>query len=442
MSSSHQGHDGQSDPSGTAPVADPLSPPTRASLWRLATPQFFALAVEPVTGLADTWFVSDLGELPLASLGVGVTVMTGTVWLFNFLGVCGATETARSFGAGQVERLRVVTATMTALSVAFGLFLAGLLLGLSKEILELFELDRAAVPSGSRYLQIRSASAPFVIFLLAGTGVLRGLQDMRTPMWIAVLTALLNIGLDALLVPTMGLRGAAIGTTVAQAIGAIALAVCVFRRVGLAAPSAREVPLLLRVGRDMFLRTAALHVFLFATVRRVNDIGIAAAAAHHVVRQVWLLTAMLLDAFAVSTQSLVGYFVGASRRDLARKAVRIGVEQSVLGGVALGLGMYLVTDLVAAEAFQGSFRERAIEAFSAAWLVACLSQPINALAFASDGALWAVSRYAFLRNVMLLATGVGVAAIVFADSLTMVWIAITGWTVIRAGFGVSALRSI
>ena len=70
---------------------------------------------EPLTGLADTAFVARLGSTALAALGVGTIVLSGSFWIFNFLGIGTQTEVAQSLGsrrlffapaAGAVERFR------------------------------------------------------------------------------------------------------------------------------------------------------------------------------------------------------------------------------------------------------------------------------------------------------------------------------------------------
>ena len=76
-----------------------------------------------------------------------------------------------------------------------------------------------------------------------------------------------------------------------------------------------------------------------------------------------------------------------------------------------------------------------------AWLVAAAAQPISALSFATDGIHWGTGDFRYLRNVVVLATGCGLAAIQLLDlsqpgSFTRIWLIIAFWILIRGLFGV------
>jgi MATE family multidrug resistance protein len=266
---------------------------------------------------------------------------------------------------------------------------------------------------------------------------------MRTPLAIALAVNLLNAVLDPLLifgagpVPALGLAGAAWASTAAHWLGAGAAVAVVVRRLG--AP--RRIDLgsvrdLLAVGRDLFFRTGALMVFLTAATAAANHVGTEAGAAHQAVRQMWTFTAFVLDAYATAAQSLVGWFHGAGRRDLARRVAAVTCLWSLATGVALAAAMSAGTRWVAL----GFVPESARAVFPAAWWVAVLSQPLNALSFATDGLHWGTGDYRFLRDGMLAATAVGGAGLWLAvgplqAGLGGVWCATALWIGVRAVLG-------
>src|SRR5690606_519161 len=151
----------------------------------------------------------------------------------------------------------------------------------------------------------------------------------------------LNAGLDPLLifgagpVPGLGVAGAAAASTASQALGGIAAVVIVARLLGLRRPGLDGVERLLAVGRDMFIRTGLLTLVLILGTRAATQLGDARAAAHQAIRQVWMFTALLLDAFAITAQSLVGYFSGAGDVAEARRVAAITVRWSLGIGAAL-----------------------------------------------------------------------------------------------------------
>jgi MATE family multidrug resistance protein len=293
-------------------------------------------------------------------------------------------------------------------------------------------------------MQIRLFGAPAVLLTLVIFGALRGQQDMRTPLWIALGVNGLNIVLDWLLifgsgsVPALGVAGSALASTISQWLGALAGIYYTARKIPLT-PSIhfRDTTGLLRVGRDIFIRTGVLNLFLIYTTRVANNLGANSGAAHQVIRQMWVFTALAMDAFAASAQSLVGYFVGQRSISSARQVARVGLIWSVGTGITLGGLMWAGRDILAAVLVPPA----ALSLFLPAWGISALSQPINSLAFLTDGIHWGTGDYRYLRNAMLIASLSGMIGIWIMEqghnsSLTLVWGIIAGWNLLRGTFGV------
>ena len=404
-----------------------------------------SLVAEPLTGLVDTAFVSRLGAAPLAALGVGAVLLSSVFWVFNFLGISTQTEVARAHGAGASARARETGGIALALAAGFGTLLA---------VVGWPGVDLAASAMGAEgvvhegatvYLRIRFLGGPATLLMMASFGALRGLQDMRTPLWIAVGSNALNAALDAVLifglgpVPALGIAGAAWATTASQWVGAAWAVAAVRRRIGF--PSrlhARDARHLLVVGRDLFIRTGLLVTFILFTTRAATRIGADSGAAHQAVRQVWLFTAFVLDAYAATAQSLIGYFLGANRVAQARRVAGVASGWGLATGFALALGMWLGEGPVAMLLVP----EGARSIFAAAWLVSAAAQPLNALSFVTDGIHWGARDYRYLRNAMLTATGLGLTAIALIDestpgALTRVWLATAAWIAVRTALGIA-----
>ena len=433
-------------PSSPSP-AHPFTRRPHRTLVALSLPVLFSLVAEPVTGLVDTAFVAQLGSEALAGLGVGTILLSGVFWIFNFLGIGTQTEVARAEGQGTPERLRDVSGLALTLAGGFGILLLLAGLPLTGPLVSLMGADGALHGSATTYVQIRWVGAPAVLITVAAFGTLRGLQDMRTPLWIALSLNVLNVGLDAVLiegvgpVPAFGIAGAAWASVAGQWFGAFGAAWAVVRRHGwpsrLNAGDARR---LLRVGGDLFVRTGLLTLFLLLTTRAATRIGADAGAAHQAIRQVWMFTALFLDAFAVTGQSLVAYFRGAAEPDETLRVARLVCLWSLGTGVVLGLAMWLGTPLVNRLFVPAT----AAALFVPAWQVAACSQPLNALTFATDGLHWGTGDFRFLRNVVLLATTAGSGGLFFLrgdapGALTIVWMITAGWISLRAFFGVARI---
>lgn len=409
------------------------------TLLGMAMPVLFGILAEPATGLVDTWFVKEHGgEQGLAALGIGVTVVTGSLWLFNFLGVSGQTEVSRALGSGQRDRLKDLVAATLGLATVLGAIAGLFLWGFAGSIADWFTNDPATRQDVVDYLRIRAWGAPAVLWMGAGAGLLRGFQDMRRPMVLALLANALNVGLDAVLVPRFGLNGAAQATAIAQGLCGVATVWLLFRLVGgVGVIRAADLRPLSAVGRDMFLRTGSLQVFLLVSTRSANDLGSTEGAVHQVVRSIWMLTAVGLDAWAYATQSLCGLFRGAGRLDLARRAATVGVVQSLIVGFLISAGMAVAADAVVQSFAPDESGPEFAVLFGTAWWIALASQPLNAVSFGTDGVHWAMGDYAWLRTGMVIATVLGVGALWLGggSSLDGVWIVTALWIASRAAFG-------
>lgn len=399
---------------------------------------------EPLVGLVDTFFVARLGAPSLAALGIAATLLSSLFWVFNFLGIGTQTEVARNAGAGRLSLARDHAGLAMAMGLAIGVVVALVGAPFAAELMGAMGAGETSLAPGVEYLRIRLLGGPAVLVTLAAFGALRGLQDMRTPLFIALAVNGLNALLDPLLifgagpVPALGLAGAGWASTGAQWLGAAAAVAAVVRRLGaprdLDTRSARD---LLVVGRDLFFRTGALMVFLTAATAAANYVGTEAGAAHQAVRQLWTFTAFLLDAYATAAQSLVGYFHGAGRRAMTRRVAAVTCLWSLGTGALLAAAMALATPAVTA-AF---VPETARAVFPIAWWIAVASQPINALSFATDGLHWGTGDYRFLRNGMGAATLLGGAGLLLfvtlgGAGLGGVWLATTLWIAVRAVLGV------
>lgn len=409
----------------------------------LSVPVLLSLIAEPLTGAVDTAFVARLGAAPLAALGAAATLLSSVFWVFNFLGIGTRTEVAAAAGEGDHARGQGAASLALALAAVIGAAV-GVLLWLGTDAAARFmSTDPLVQGDLAIYLEIRLLGAPAVLLTLAGFGALQGLQDMRTPLWIAATANLVNAALDPVLifgwgpVPPMGVAGAAWASTIGHWIAGLWVIAAVRSRLGLAArvPWA-NAPGLFVVGRDLFLRTGMLMGFLLLATRTANHLGAEAGAAHQAARQMWVLTAFLLDSFATTAQSLVAYFRSTARAEEARRVAAIACRWGVGSGLVLVAVMLLGEGAVARLLVPPSARD----VFSGAWLALALAMPLNAVSFVTDGIHWGTRDYRYLRNVMFSASTAGALLLVLLPfqgdaALTGVWVVTGLWITVRAVFG-------
>jgi MATE family multidrug resistance protein len=430
--------------SSTGHSSHPFRQHPHRTLVTLALPVMASLVVEPFANLVDTAFIERLGAAPAAGLGAATILLSGTVWLFHFLGVGSQTEVAQALGAEGDARAGSIASLGLTLALLLGLSTALLVWPLVGVVAEWMSTDQAVQTATGVYLKIRLIGAPATLVVLAMFGVLRGLQDMQTPLWIAGGMSVFNIVLDPLLifglgpVPGFGIAGAAWATTLSQILGAVWSVQVIARRVPLSAQVEwQRARRFLAVGRDLALRTAASLAFMLAGMWTALHISVEAGAAHQALRQVWMLLAFLLDAFALTAQSLIGFYIGAADLALARQVARVASLWALAIGSILAVFLLALETPIAIILVPPDARVL----FGMGWVICAVSQPINAVAFVTDGIHWGTGDFAYLRNAMLIATCIGVGLFTQIEAsqphaFTQVWLVMVVWTVIRAGFGV------
>ena len=421
----------------------PFESKPHATLLRLSFPTLVSLVAEPLTGLVDTAFVARLGAPALAALGVGTIVLSGVFWVFNFLGIGTQTEVAQTLGKSQANRQSELVSMALLMAGGFGLLMLVIGMPFIPYVAHSMGAVGEVVDPAITYIRVRLWGAPAVLITMVVFGAMRGLQDMQTPLWIALGVNVMNIVLDGLLIfgwagfPRLGIAGAALASVISQWIGAGAALFILWRQSGFSTQVVGDdVRRLLVIGGDLFVRTGMLTAFLLVATRAATKMGADSGAAHQAIRQFWTFSALLLDAFAVTGQSLIGFFIGANDRVQALRVARY------VCGWSLAVGILLTVVMIAGESVVSSLLvpASAMAVFSTPWLIAAIFQPINALSFATDGIHWGTGDFRYLRNAVIVASVSGGVAlfsipIARADALALVWWITGGWICIRAAFG-------
>jgi putative MATE family efflux protein len=357
--------------------------------------------------LADTAIVGRLGTRPLAGLAIAGTVLTSAFGVFNFLAYATTAAVARRIGARD-ERAAAehgIAGMWLAVGLGATLMLAGLVL--APLVVDAMGASARVRPYALTYLRIGLLGSPLMLLALAGTGYLRGLQDTRTPLAIAVAANVANLLLEIVLVYAfhLGIAGSAWGTVIAQAAAAAAYLVVVGRNVrrvhASVRPNASDVREAAVVGGHLTIRTGSLLAVFITTTAIASRMGDVEVAAHQVAWQIWYFLALSLDAIAIAAQAIVGRTLGAADARATRRSSRRMLEWGLLTGCAAAL-LVLVAQplLVAIFTDDAAVRDQLLQVL---WAVA-LMQPIAALVFVLDGILIGAGETRYLALAMAAAS--------------------------------------
>ncbi len=362
----------------------------------LAVPAFGALIAEPLFLLADSAIIGHLGTAQLAGVGISATVVQTVVGLMVFLAYSTTPAVARHLGGGRLKQALEVgrDGLWTAAGLGVVLATAGILAG--RPLLQALGARGEVLEHATSYFVWSMPGLLAMLVVLATMGVLRGLQDTKTPLIIAGIGAAVNAGLNFLLVygADLGVAGAAMGTSITQWGMAIAYLVLLgkqFRRENVRLTTGwRGVRGHLTVGSWLMLRTLSLRAAILATVVVATAQGAENLAAYQLTMTVFNFLAFALDALAIAAQALLGKELGA--RDLDQQVERDGVRHLMHRLIRWGLGFGVVTGLIVGFVgphlgFLFTQSEGVQYLFGIALIVVAVGQPLAAYVFVLDGVL-------------------------------------------------------
>ncbi|MFJ6422587.1 MATE family efflux transporter [Streptomyces hydrogenans] len=406
----------------------------------LALPAFVALVAEPLFLMVDSAIVGHLGTPQLAGLAIAGALLSTAVSVFVFLAYATTAAVARRVGSGDLPAALRQGIDGIWLALLLGIAVVAVTLPTAPWLVEVFGASDTAAPYATTYLRVSLLGIPAMLIVLAATGVLRGLQDTRTPLYVAVggfaVNGALNVGL--VYGAGLGIAGSAWGTVIAQCGMAAAYLVVVVRgarRHGASLrPDAAGIRACAQAGAPLLIRTLSLRAVLMIATAVAARLGDTEVAAHQIILSLWSLMAFALDAIAIAGQAIIGRYLGADDAEGARQVCRRMVQWGVVSGVVLGLLLVLARPLFI-PLFTG---DPAVQStLLPALLVVALSQPISGVVFVLDGVLMGAGDGPYLAWAMLLTLAVfapvALLVPVLGGGLTALWWAMTLMMAVRMG---------
>ena len=302
----------------------------------LAIPNIITNITVPLLGMVDMAIVGHLSSSHIGAITIGISIFNLIYWNFGFLRMGTSGFTAQAYGAQRMdESIRIlIRAAVIALGIA--LLLIAMQWPISLLVPLIFDGSESVMKMALEYFFIRIWAAPATLSLYAIKGWFIGMQDSKTPMWIAIALNCVNIAssLIFVLVLKWDIAGVALGTVLAQYSGLL-LGIVFLRkklhslRSYIALVHIKEslkwedMKRFFKVNGDIFLRTVCLSVvftFITAASGRIGDEILAIDA---LLLQFFTLFSYIMDGFAYAGESLVGRYIGAHEPKNLRLSVRL-----------------------------------------------------------------------------------------------------------------------
>ncbi|PFG29523.1 putative MATE family efflux protein [Paramicrobacterium agarici] len=414
-------------------------------IMRLAVPALGALIAEPMFLLADSAMVGHLGVEPLAGLGIASAVLQTIIGLMVFLAYATTPAVARLLGAGDERGGVSVGIDGIWLALGLGIVLAGAGWASTPLMIAPFGATEGVAEQASIYLGISMAGIPAMLIVYAATGLLRGLQDTKTPLFVAVAGFGANIVLNFIFMYVLdfGIAGSALGTVVAQwgmVAAYLAVVLCHARRTNATIrPTRAGLRGSALSGGWLFVRTASLRAAMLLSIFVATSLGTAELAGFQIMMTIYGTTAFALDALAIAAQALIGKGLGAGNVTEVRAVLVRCLVWGLGAGVVIGA---IVAGLsgVLGHAFTGD--ADLAQMMTPAMIVLGCSVPLGGFVFVLDGVLIGAgdARYLALTGILNVLCYLPLALWVYVASPSGV--AGLAWLTAAFSFGYIAARAL
>lgn len=419
------------------------------SINNLAIPATIAGIAEPLLSITDTAIVGNIpvdGLESLAAAGIVGSFLSMLIWILGQTRSAISAIISQYLGAGKLDEVKTLPAQAIYLNIGLSILILLATIFVVQEIFELLNASGKILNYCISYYSIRVWGFPLTLFVFAVMGIFRGLQNTYWPMMIAITGAVLNVGLDFVLVygiegilEPMYLDGAAWASLIAQGIMALMAFYLLWTKteisLALKFPIHKELGRLVIMSLNLFVRAIALNTALILAVREATALGDKFIGAHTIAINLWLFSAFFIDGYGAAGNIMGGRLLGEKNYDalwdLAKKITKYGLLVSAIIMLVSTifyrpLGSLFSNETVVLTAFYGIF------------YIIILGLPINTIAFVLDGVFKGLGEMKYLRNTLLVATFLGFVPTLFLGKyfglgLAGIWLAFTVWMLVRGG---------
>jgi MATE family multidrug resistance protein len=414
---------------------------------KLAIPALITGVAEPLLSTTDLAIIGNIQENAtesIAAIGIVGAFLSMLIWVFGQTRSGISSIVSQYVGAQKLNEIKNLPAQATVIIVSTSILILALSYPFAKEIFEFYNASGQVLEYSVDYYKIRVFGFPFTLFTIAVYGTFRGLQNTFYPMIIAIVGTLINIILDVIFVygvegyiPAMHIQGAAYASVIAQVMMALLSLILLYKKTNISLkfslPFNHEVPRFINMVLNLFIRTIALNTALYFGTSYATGYGNEYIAAYTIGLNLWLMGAFVIDGYASAGNILSGKLLGAKAYSTM---VQLG-NRLLLYGFSLGIVMALI-GFILYEPIGRIFTQETevLNTFYKSFWIILIMQPFCSLAFIYDGMFKGMGEMKYLRNLLLVTTGiVFIPSLLFFDSLDYklyaIWIAFFAWIIAR-----------
>jgi MATE family multidrug resistance protein len=418
--------------------------PSIKHILRLSIPIFFANLAIPMVGIIDTGLMGNLGNLSyLSATSVAANLFSMIFWSFGFLRMGTVGLVSQAYGKEDYSEVFNIILRNLIFVLMISLIIISLQSYIYRLSLNIFELSETTEKFYQDYFQIRIWSAPGELTLYIITGLFVGLQKTKISSLAVGLFSILNIILSIILVSKfdLNIKGVAYGTLFSALLISISFLLYTFWYLNRMSKikikfdeliNLKKIKNIFNININIFIRTILLTFSFLWFTYLGSQIGEDYIAANAILINLVFLSAFILDAYAFSTEGMVGYSLGKKDINLFKKIVKNSFILSSITGLIISIIYFLINNFVI-ELMSDIEEIRNLSSSYAVWLI--IMPLISSFCFQFDGIFIGVSQTKELRNAMIFSVFCYLAISVFLTDLmgnTGVWISLCVFMILRA----------
>ena len=305
-------------------------------------PYFLSYFLQTLYGLADLFIIGQYeGVASTTAVSVGSQVMHMLTVMIVGLAMGTTVSIGRAVGAGDKKRMSACVGNTVTLFMLVSVVLTAALVLLVDPIVSVMSTPAEAVDGTARYLTVCFIGIPFITAYNIISSIFRGMGDSKSPMYFIAVACAANIALDYLFMGAMRLGpvGAALGTTLAQAISVLVAFIAIRRRRSVAVsrgdlrPRRDVMGQILGIGMPVALQDGLIQIAFILITVIANLRGLTDAAAVGIVEKL-ISFLFLVPSSMLSTVSAIGaQNIGAGDYGRAKQTMWYAI------GIAVGFGV-------------------------------------------------------------------------------------------------------
>ena len=315
------------------------------NMMYFSLPYLLSYFLQTLYGMADLFIVGQFdGVASTTAVSVGSQVMHMLTVMIVGLAMGTTVVIGQAVGGRDREKAAQTIGNTVVLFLIVAVAMMAVFLMLVRPIVSVMSTPQEAVEGTVAYLTICFIGIPCITAYNIISSIFRGLGDSKSPMYFIAIACAANIGFDYIFMGGLhlGPAGAALGTTLAQALSVV-IALCVIKRRGIGVkvgrtdfrPERKVMGQILRIGIPIALQDGLIQIAFIVITVIANRRGLNDAAAVGIVEKI-ISFLFLVPSSMLSTVSALGaQNIGAGKPERAIKTLRYSI------GITVGFGVII-----------------------------------------------------------------------------------------------------